>query len=108
MTTTIINPISKPVMFEARVLINSGCTGSVISSETVKRYAIPTIPLEKPLKVRNADGTKNVNGTIKEITRVQLRIGSHMEQIEFTVTYLAEYDAYLGHNWLVHHNPKID
>ncbi|KXN93082.1 hypothetical protein AN958_00006, partial [Leucoagaricus sp. SymC.cos] len=37
-----------------------------------------------------------------------LDTNGHKEQIEAVVTILESADIFLGHDWLVHHNPEID
>ena len=54
----------------------------------------------------NADGTKN-----REVTKVaflEIKINGHKEQLEIAVTDLNGIDMFLGHNWLVKHNPEVN
>ena len=63
-------------------------------------------PINFSFEVFNANGMKN-----REVTRVaplEIRINSHKEQLEAAVTDLDRTDIFLGHDWLVKHNPKVN
>jgi len=47
----------------------------------------------------------------REVTRVvplEIRINSYKEQLEAAVTDLDETNMFLGHDWLVKHNPEVN
>ena len=57
-------------------------------------------------EVFNADRIKN-----REVTRVaplEIKINGHKEQLEAAVMDLDGTDMFLGHNWLVKHNPEVN
>ena len=63
-------------------------------------------PINFSFKVFNVDGTKN-----REVTRVaplEIEINGHKEQLEAAVTDLNGMDMFLGHDWLVKHNPEVN
>jgi len=63
-------------------------------------------PINFSFKVFNTDGTKN-----REITRIaslEVKINEHKEQLEAVVTDLNSMDMFLGHDWLVKHNPEVN
>ena len=63
-------------------------------------------PINFSFKVFNVDGTKN-----REVTRVaplEIEITGHKEQLEAAVTDLNGMDMFLGHDWLVKHNPEVN
>ena len=93
---------------ETKALIDSGCTGSSIHKDFVKKYGIQTHNLPCLLKVYNADGTHNAGGQIEKFVIIQLQIKNHKEQIGLAVTDLGPNSVFLGHNWLKMHNPAID
>ncbi|KAL7281156.1 hypothetical protein ACG7TL_004464 [Trametes sanguinea] len=64
--------------------------------------------LDNPIEVYNADGTVNAGGRITHCVRVTVRIGDHQERMAFLVTDLGKSDIFLGHEWIQHHNPRID
>ena len=57
-------------------------------------------------KVFNVDGMKN-----KEVTKIaplKVKINRYKEQLEAAVMNLNSMDMFLGHNWLVKHNPAVN
>jgi len=72
----------------------------------VRDKRIQTRPINFSFEVFNADGTKN-----REVTKVaplEIEINEHIEQLEAAVTDLNGMDMFLGHDWLVKHNPKVN
>jgi hypothetical protein len=69
---------------------------------------IPTELLEQPFQAFNADGTKNGRNMVTQYVKLGINIGGHQENIEPVVTQLQSVDIFLGHDWLVQHNSKID
>ena len=57
-------------------------------------------------EVFNADGTKN--GEVTKVAPLEVEINGHKETLEAAVTDLAGTDMFLGHNWLVKHNPEVN
>ena len=91
---------------EVKALVDLGCTHIGINKKLVKNKKIPTKPIDFSFEVFNADGTKN-----REVTKVEpLEIGidRHTKQLETTVTDLDGTYMFLGHDWLVKHNPKVN
>lgn len=97
-----------PQSIDAHALVDSGCTGSCVDTGFVKRYNIPTKPLNRAYPIFNADGTSNDGGTVKEYIEVTMYMGTHQELIRLAVTSLASSNIFLGHDWLAKHNPEID
>ena len=63
-------------------------------------------PINFSFKVYNTDGTKN-----EEVTRIaplEVEINRHKEYIKTVVTDLNSMDMFLGHDWLVKHNPEVN
>jgi hypothetical protein len=89
-------------------LLDCGATGSTISQSFVSTHDIPTVALEKPIPVYNADGTSNSNGPITECVHMRMRIGNHEERIELAISHLKGHDVFLGFEWLQKHNPTVD
>ena len=54
----------------------------------------------------NADGTKN--GEVTKVVPLEIKINGHKEILEATITDLNGTDMFLGHNWLVKHNPEVN
>ena len=91
---------------EVKALVDSGCTHTGIDQQLVKDKKIPTKPINFLFEVFNANGTKN-----REVTKVaslEIKINGHTEQLEAAVTDLDRTDMFLGHDWLVKHNPEVN
>jgi len=77
-----------------------------IDKQLVKNKRIQMRPINFSFEVFNADGMKN-----KEVTKVallEIKINKHTEQLEAVVTDLNGTDMFLGHDWLVKHNPEVN
>ena len=89
-----------------KALVNSECTHMGIDEQLVKDKKIQTKLINFSFEVFNVDGTKN-----RKITRVvplEIEISGHKEQLEAAVTNLNGTDMFLGHDWLVKHNPEVN
>jgi hypothetical protein len=91
-----------------QALIDSGCEGSCINWRLVRKHKIPTrkSPIEIP--IYNADGCPNAQRVITHFVVTKLTINGHDERITLAVADLGDTDIYLGHDWLVKHNPDIN
>ncbi|KXN85974.1 hypothetical protein AN958_10645, partial [Leucoagaricus sp. SymC.cos] len=65
-------------------------------------------PITIPFKVFNADGTPSSHKPITHYANITLDTHGHQEQIKAVVMTLDSADIFLGHDWLIHHNPKIN
>ena len=63
-------------------------------------------PINFSFKVFNTDGTKN--GEITRVASLEVKINEYKEQLEAVVTDLNGMDMFLGHDWLVKHNPEVN
>ena len=66
---TIIQIEDMSTQFVLTALVDSGCTGSCIDIDVVRRFRIPTKKLKVPTPVYNADGTLNHLGKIWTMPR---------------------------------------
>ena len=71
------------VMVEA--LLDSGATGLVMSSEFAKRQGFKLKRLERPMNVRNVDGSLNKERPIKYTVKVNIYYQRYKERIEIDV-----------------------
>ena len=94
--------------FCKQALIDSGSTSLCISQKFVKENNLDTIQLPFPITCYNADRTTNKNGSVMEVTRMNMTIGDHQELIQLSVTNLGNHDLFLGYDWLQKHNPSIN
>jgi len=91
---------------KVKALVDSRCTHIGIDKQLVKDKRIQTRPINFSFEVFNIDRTKN-----REVTRVaplEIEINGYKEQLEAAVTDLNRTDMFLGHDWLVKHNPEVN
>ena len=78
-------------------LLDSGCTGSCIDEDFVRRNGISTRKTALPIPVYNADGSANSNGSITEFVDIAMTIGDHEEKIALAVAKLGTASLFIGH-----------
>ena len=66
-------------------LLDSGATGLVMSEEFVRRHKFKRMKLERPVYVRNVDGTLNYAGIIVDIVEVEIFFKGHKERTSIDV-----------------------
>jgi len=91
---------------KVKALVDSRCTHTRIDEQLVKDRRIQTKKINFSFEVFNADGTKN-----REVTKVaplEVEINGHKETLEAVVMDLDGTDMFLGHDWLVKHNPEVN
>jgi len=91
---------------KVKALVDSRCTHTEIDEQLVKDKRIQTKPINFSFEVFNANRTKN-----REVTKVaplKIKINRHKETLEAAVMDLDGTDMFLGHNWLVKHNPEVN
>ena len=71
------------IMVEA--LLDSGATGLVMSSEFAKKQGFKLKRLERPMQVRNVDGSFNKEGPIEHTVEVNIYFKGHRERTEIDV-----------------------
>ena len=91
---------------KVKALVDSGCTHTGIDEQLVKKKRIQTKKIDFSFEVFNADGTKN--GEVTKIAPLEVEINRHKETLEAAVTDLDGTDMFLGHDWLVKHNPEVN
>ena len=89
-------------------LLDSGATGLVMSSEFAKRQGFKLKKLERPINVRNVNGSFNKEGPIENIVEVNIYYQGHRERTEIDVIGGQKWTVILGMLWLACHNPEID
>jgi len=76
--------------------------------EIAKRYGFKMMKLERPLKVKNVDGTENSGGNITHQVEVNVFYKNHVERTRMNVCNLGKTEVILGIPWLQVHNPEIN
>ena len=98
--------VQKGITVEA--LLDSGATGLVMSSEFARKQSFKLKKLERPMQVRNVDGSFNKEGPIENAVEVNIYHKGHVERTEIDVIGGQKWLVILGMPWLVRHNPEID
>ena len=94
------------IMVEA--LLDSGAMGLVMSSEFAKKQGFKLKRLERPMNIRNVDGSLNKEVPIKHMVEVNIYYQGHRERMEIDVIGGQKWTVILGMLWLAHYNPEID
>ena len=74
-------------------LLDSGATGLVMSSEFAKKQGFKLKKLERPINVRNVNGSFNKEGPIENTVEVNIYYQRHRERTEI--------DVIGGQKWMV-------
>ena len=89
-------------------LLDCGATGlSFVDENFASHHHLPLQPLKEPRKLEVIDGRPIASGDITHITKVQLEIDQHVEEIPMFVTKLGHYPIVLGISWLSLHDLVI-
>ena len=91
---------------KVKALVDSGCTHTRIDEQLVKEKRFQTKKIDFSFKVFNADRTKN--GEVTKVVPLEIEINGHKEKLEAAVMNLDGTDMFLGHDWLVKHNPEVN
>ena len=89
-----------------KALVDLGCTYIGIDEQLVKNRRIQMKPINFLFEVFNADRIKN--GEITKVAPLEIEINGHKKTLEAAVTDLNGTDIFLGHDWLVKHNPEVN
>jgi len=90
------------------MLLDSGVTRLVMSSEFAKKQGFKLKKLERPINIRNVDGSLNKEGPIENTVEVNIYYQGHKERTEINVIGGQKWSVILGIPWLAHHNPETD
>ena len=89
-------------------LLDSRATGLVMSLEFARKLSFKLKKLERPMNMRNVDGSLNKEGPIEHMVEVNIYYQGHRKRMEIDVIGGQKWMVILGMLWLAHHNPKID
>ena len=90
------------------ILLDSGATGLVMSSEFARKQGFKLKKLERLVNVRNLDGSFNKEGPIENIVEVNIYYQEYRKRTEIDVIREQKWTVILGIPWLACHNPEID
>ena len=89
-------------------VLDSGTTVLVMSLEITKKQGFKLKRIERPIYVRNMDGSFNKEELIEHTVEVNIYYQGHRERIEINVIRGQKWSVILGMPWLAHHNLEID
>src|ERR1700742_2429868 len=93
---------------QATSLLDSGCLVSSIDTNFVQTHRLPTLQLDRPINIQNADGSRNTVARATSYVRMKMTMHRHEETIPLLVIWLHSHDMFIGHNWLSYHNPSVN
>ena len=91
-----------------KVLLDSGATGIFVDKGFAEEQGFKLEKLDRPVKVKNVDGTSNKGGRIEYEVQCNMYFEGHVERIRVDVCRLGRTKVILGMPWLAAHNPEID
>jgi len=89
-------------------LLDSGATGLVMSSEFAKKQGFKLKRLERPINVRNVDGSLNKKEPIEHTVEVNIYYQGYKERMEIDMIRGQKWMVILRISWLACHNPEIN
>ena len=79
-----------------KALLDSGATEMFMDKKTAAKHRFKLQKLERPVAVRNVDGTNNSGGAITHQVEVNVYYKNHVERIGMDVCDLGKTDVILG------------
>jgi len=79
-----------------KALLNSGATGMFMDWKMVAKHKFRLQKLERPIIVRDVDGTHNSAGAITHQVEVNMYYKGHIERMRVDVCDLGKIDVILG------------
>ena len=83
-----------------KALLDSGATGMFMDKKMAVKHGFRLQKLERPVVVRNVDGTNNSGEAITHQVEVNVYYKSHVERMRIDVCDLGKTDMILGMPWL--------
>ena len=91
-----------------KVLLDSGATGMFADKKFVEKNSFKLEKLDRPVRIRNMDGTGNSGGLVMHEIEVNMYYQDHVERMKLDVCDLERTEVILGMPWLAAHNPEIN
>jgi len=91
-----------------KALLDSGTMGMFMDRQTAARHRFKLQKLERPLMVKNMDGTVNSGGAITHQVECNVFYKGHVEKMRMDICDLGKTEVILGMPWLAAHNPEIN
>jgi len=103
--------IEKVNMYEGimvKALLDSGAMEMFMDRKMAAKYGFRLQKLERPIMVRNVDGTNNSAEAITHQVEANMYYKSHVKRMRMDVCNLEKTDVILEMPWLQAHNPEIN
>ena len=91
-----------------KVLLDSSTTRMFMDKEIAAKHRFKLQKLERPIMVRNVDGTNNSRRAITYQVEANVYYREHIERIRIDVCDLGKIEVILGMPWLQAYNPEIN
>jgi len=91
-----------------KALLDSGAMGIFMDKDFAEEQGFKLEKLDKPVEVKNVDGTDNNGGKIEYKVQCNMYFEEHVERIRVDICKLGKTKVILGMPWLAAHNPEID
>jgi len=91
-----------------KALLDSGTTGIFVDKKFVEEHGFRLEKLDRPVEVKNVDGTSNSGGNITHELECNVFYRGHHERLRIDVCDLGRTKMILGIPWLAAHNPEIN
>ena len=91
-----------------KALLDSRATELFADKKFVEKHSFKMQKLERPVNIRNVDGTKNSGETITHEIEVNIFFKEHVKRVKMDVYNLGRTEVILGMPWLAAHNIEIN
>jgi len=91
-----------------KVLLDSGATGMFMDRQATTRHGFKLQKLERPIAVRNVDGTNNSGEAITHQVECNVFYKGYVKRMRIDVCDLGKTKVILGMPWLAAHNLEIN
>lgn len=91
-----------------KVLLDSSITSMFMNRKIVAKHGFRLQKLERPIVVRNVNGTNNSMEAIIYQVEVNIYYENYIERMRMDICDLGKTDMILGMPWLQAHNPEIN
>jgi len=91
-----------------KALLDSGAMEMFMDRQIAARHGFKLQKLERPIAIRNIDGTNNSGRAIIHQVECNVFYKGHVERMRMDVCDLGKTEVILGMPWLVAHNPEIN
>jgi len=98
--------MQEEIIIEA--LLDSRAIELVMSSEFAKKQGFKLKRLERPINVRNIDGSLNKEKPIEYTVEVNIYYQGYRERMEIDMIGEQKWTVILGMPWLAYYNPEIN